>query len=155
MNPFIKALRRLVPEEIKALLEKIDSIEDAFDSSYYTVEEYVRNARLTRLERFLLRGAIRRIERHTAMVNAMNIVINSRKFDRRDVFTTAGTNTLEGGLYASISASQLNTQMQLRIYEEAEKARQYEKEAQARQAGLAAQQPERKKVIIRRKPAGA
>jgi hypothetical protein len=146
MNPFIKALRRLVPEEIKALLEKIDSIDDAFDSSYYTVEEYVRNARLTRLERFLLRGAIRRIERHTAMVNAMNIVINSRKFDRRDVFTTAGTTALSGGLYGSISASQLDTQMQLKIYEEAEKAR---------QAELGAQKMERKKVVIRRRPAGA
>lgn len=154
MNPFIKPLRRLVPEEIKALLEKIDSIDDAFDSSYYTLQEYVRHAKLTRLERFLLRNAMCRIDRHTAMVNAMNIVINSRKPDPRDVFTTAGTAALSGSLYTGslygsangISVSELNTQMQLKIYEEAEKAR---------QAELDAQKMDRKKVVIRRRPAGA
>jgi hypothetical protein len=135
MNPIIKALRRLVPEEIKALLEKIDSFDSATDSSYYDVNEYMRKARLTRLERALLRDAMYRIERRDAMVNAMNIVIYNHT-DRG--FYTGGV--ISGSVFNGISSE---VDRQFSIYQNAEAARQ--------QAAAV----ERKKVVVRRKPAGA
>lgn len=76
MNIIEKNLRRLVPDEIKALLEKIDSLEDHHDSSFYSIKEYARRARLTWLEKFLLDRGVGRIERRAAMVSAMDLVLN-------------------------------------------------------------------------------
>lgn len=145
MNPIIKALRRLVPEEIKALLEKIDSFDSLFDSSSYPTRDFVRNAKLTRLERFLLRNALHRIERRDTMVHAMSLVINSH---HDDPYVFAGSN----GLYVSTtggesmridSTGNLGIGSQ-NIYKAAE---------QARQAALAQENLQRKKVVVRVKPA--
>lgn len=133
MNPIIKALRRLVPEEIKALLEKIDSFDSAVDSSYYDTNEYMRKARLTRLERALLRDAMYRIERRDAMVNAMNIVIYNHQ-DRN--FYTG--NVISGGVFNGLNQQTFRDS----LYQTAESVRQ--------------QTVDRKKVlVVRRKPAGA
>lgn len=143
MNPFIKTLRHLVPEEIKALLEKIDSFDDTSDSSYYHAVEYVRKEKLTRLERFLLRDALNHIARRSAMVRAMNIVIHNTRESEQTYVGTA----LANSLYTSINSPGTWHDTTSRIYEEFEKAR---------QATLSAdkEQPERKKIVIRRKPAG-
>lgn len=69
-----KALRFLVPEEVKALLEKIDSL-DRIDSSSYPLEHLVRHGRFTTLERKLLRNALARVKRRQTLSDAMHIVI--------------------------------------------------------------------------------
>jgi len=149
MNPIIKALRRLVPEEIKALLEKIDSFDSATDSSYYDTNEYMRKARLTRLERALLRDAMYRIERRDAMVNAMNIVIYNHT-DRG--FYTSGA-AISGNLLNSINGT-FDRQYSIYQMETAkEQAEAFRQQAEAMRQQVAA--GDRKKVVIRRKPADA
>ena len=78
MNIIEKNLRRLVPDEIKALLEKADSLDGEDDSSLYPIKEYAQRARITWLEKFLLKRVIWRIERRDALVDAMNIVLNQK-----------------------------------------------------------------------------
>ena len=143
MNPIIKALRRLVPEEIKALLEKIDAFDTLTDSSSYPTKDFVRNAKLTRLERFLLRDALNRIERRDTMVRAMELVIHAPS----DPYIVEGS-LLARGLNQAITgtAAQLKADVERsgRIFEAAE---------QARQAALAQENLARKKVTVRVKPA--
>jgi hypothetical protein len=69
-----KALRCLVPEEIKALLEKIDTLE-RYDSSSYPIEHLRRNGKFTWLERKLLSNAVARVQRRRTLSDAMHIVI--------------------------------------------------------------------------------
>lgn len=69
-----KALRFLVPEEVKALLEKIDSL-DKVDSSSYPIEHLLRHGGFTTLERKLLRNALARVKRRQTLSDAMHIVI--------------------------------------------------------------------------------
>jgi hypothetical protein len=69
-----KVLRHLVPEEIKALLEKIDTL-DRYDSSSYPIEHLCRNGNFTRLERKLLSNAVARVRRRQTLSDAMHIVI--------------------------------------------------------------------------------
>lgn len=144
MNPFIKTLRHLVPEEIKALLEKIDSFSDTTDSSYYHAVEYVRKEKLTRLERFLLRDALNQIARRSAMVRAMNIVIHNTREPEQGY--NIGTD-LANSLYTSINSPGTWHDVTSRVYKEFDKVR---------EATLTAEkeQTERKKIVIRRKPAG-
>ena len=144
MNPFVKALRRLVPEEIKTLLEKVDSFDTLTDSSSYHTREFVRHAKLTRLERFLLRDALSRIERRDTMVRAMELVIHAPS----DPYIVEGS-LLARGLNQSITGAQgaqlkADVERSRRIFEEAE---------QARQAALAQENLQRKKVTVRVKPA--
>lgn len=70
-------LRAPLPDQIKALLEKLDNELDA--SSLQKVNNFARNyaAYLTRYERMMLRRAIRRINRELLMNEAMAIVINT------------------------------------------------------------------------------
>jgi uncharacterized protein (UPF0297 family) len=71
-------LRAPLPDQIKALLEKLDNELDA--SSLQKVNAFVRTyaAYLTRYERMMLRRAIRRINRELLMNEAMAIVINTQ-----------------------------------------------------------------------------
>jgi hypothetical protein len=72
------ALRRLVPEEVKALLEKIDSLDDSGDSgdsSSYAIRNLLNNGSFTWLEHKLLREAWNRKSRRYTLRNAMHIVI--------------------------------------------------------------------------------
>ena len=87
MTPVYKYLRRFVADEIKALLEKIDSIGE-IDSSYHSIKEFTRKANLTILERALLRNALRTYDRRDAMAQAMHIVIYSypRPFQQAEGF---------------------------------------------------------------------
>ncbi len=89
-----KVLRYLVPEEIKALLEKIDTLE-RYDSSSYPIEHLCRNGNFTRLERKLLSNAVARVRRRQTLSDAMHIVIYG------DV--EAPTGAISGGLIQSSS----------------------------------------------------
>lgn len=142
MNPFIKALRRLVPNEIKALLEKIDSLDTSPDSSYYHIKDFVRNANLTRLERFLLRDALHNIARHDTMARAMEIVIG-----HPDFASTLGGN-LARGIQQSISGTAASLKADI-----ASSSRIYQAAEQARQAAVEQENLQRKKVVVRVRPA--
>lgn len=84
-----RVLRHLVPEEIKALLEKIDTLE-RYDSSSYPIEHLCRNGNFTRLERKLLSNAVARVRRRQTLSDAMHIVIYGT--------VEASTEAISGGL---------------------------------------------------------
>ena len=131
MNIIEKNLRRLVPDEIKALLEKADSLDGENDSSLYPIKEYAQRARITWLEKFLLKRVIWRIERRDALVDAMNIVLNQKGW-RYGYGAQIGTVQLKDQLARSIHAT---------------------KEAVV-QSDLNRTQPEvDRRVVVRRKPA--
>lgn len=75
MNHAVRLARLLVPEEIRALLEKIDGICSVTDSSYYVIKDFLRSARLNRLERWLVRNAMNSLARRETLHDAMHIVI--------------------------------------------------------------------------------
>lgn len=75
MNYAVRLARLLVPEEIRALLEKVDGISSVTDSSYHTIKEFLRYARLNRLERWLVRNAMNSLARRETLYDAMHIVI--------------------------------------------------------------------------------
>ena len=131
MNIIERNLRRLVPDEIKALLEKADSLEGENDSSLYPIKEYTKRARITWLEKFLLNRVIWRIERRDALVGAMNIVLNQNGWGY--------------GYGSQIGTTQLKDQLARSIHAT--------KEAVA-QSDLNRTQPEvDRRVVVRRKPA--
>lgn len=76
-----KILRAPLPDQLKALLEKLDNEVDA--SSLKKINDFVRlYARyLTRYERMVFRRSINRINRHLLMEEAMAIVINLKESD--------------------------------------------------------------------------
>jgi hypothetical protein len=89
-----KVLRHLVPEEIKALLEKIDTL-DRYDSSSYPIEHLCRNGNFTRLERKLLSNAVARVRRRQTLSDAMHIVIYGT------LEASSCTEPISGGLITS------------------------------------------------------
>jgi hypothetical protein len=78
-----KLLRFPVPDQIKALLEKIDNEGAALDSSSrYKIESLIREHNLTRYERYLLKQGLTKYERAKTLDRAMCIVLNQE--DERD-----------------------------------------------------------------------
>lgn len=75
MNYAVRLARLLVPEEIRALLEKIDGICSVTDSSYHTIKEFLGYARLNKLEQLLVRNALNGLARRETLHDAMHIVI--------------------------------------------------------------------------------
>jgi len=72
-----KLLRWPVPDQIKALLEKIDSEGAALDSSSRKrIRELLDEDFLTRYEKFLLKRGLRTYKRAKALDDAMCIVLN-------------------------------------------------------------------------------
>jgi hypothetical protein len=96
-----KLLRFPVPDQIKALLEKIDSEGAALDSSSRRkIESLIHVDNLTRYERYLLKQGLAKYERAKTLDRAMCIVLNQE--DERDraekqiVSSTALLNGLNG-----------------------------------------------------------
>ena len=78
-----KLLRFPIPDQIKALLEKIDSEGAALDSSSRRkIESLIREDNLTRYERYLLKQGLAKYERAKTLDKAMCIVLNEK--DERD-----------------------------------------------------------------------
>ena len=79
-----KLLRFPIPDQIKALLEKIDSEGAALDSSSRRkIESLIREDNLTRYERYLLKQGLAKYERAKTLDKAMCIVLNEK--DERDL----------------------------------------------------------------------
>lgn len=70
-------LRKPLPQEVVALLEKIDAIETRADSSYHRAMAIVHGGKFTRYERALLRNALGKIMRRETLHEAMEVVINA------------------------------------------------------------------------------
>ena len=78
-----KLLRFPVPDQIKALLEKIDNEGAALDSSSRRkIESLIHVDNLTRYERYLLKQGLAKYERAKTLDKAMCIVLNQE--DERD-----------------------------------------------------------------------
>jgi hypothetical protein len=105
-----KVLRHLVPEEIKALLEKIDTLE-RYDSSSYPIEHLRRNGKFTWLERKLLSNAVDRVQRRRTLSDAMHIVIYGDVEKSPDSASLYGTGTFIGGVTLTTSQSTYLEQM--------------------------------------------
>jgi hypothetical protein len=72
-----KLLRFPIPDQIKALLEKIDSEGAALDSSSRRkIESLIHVDNLTRYERYLLKQGLAKYERAKTLDKAMCIVLN-------------------------------------------------------------------------------
>ena len=74
-----KILRAPLRGEIIALLERIDSIDDRNDSSYWRAVGLINSqaSRFTYYERMLLRNALAKIARRETLQAAMDVVINT------------------------------------------------------------------------------
>lgn len=70
-------LRKPLPQEVVALLEKIDSLTDRSDSSYYRARSLVESGTFSRYERLLLRRALNELPRRETLHDAMDVVINT------------------------------------------------------------------------------
>jgi hypothetical protein len=87
-----KLLRLPLAPEVLALLEKIDSIDSIYDTSYSPIERLLDNEGFSRYERRILQKALSKIARRHAYSCAMHVVIkNELPRDPRDkgLLTTA------------------------------------------------------------------
>ena len=81
-----KLLRSLVPQEVVALLEKIDATNSTSDSSYRGAQTLLRDGNFNWLERKLIKHAISKISRRETLGWAMNVVVfNNINGEVRDV----------------------------------------------------------------------
>ena len=72
-----RALRAPLPEQIQAVLEKVDVLGDSLDGpALRKIVDLVNRPSLTRYERWVLQRALRPIYRRMALNHAMGIVLN-------------------------------------------------------------------------------
>ena len=72
-----KLLRLPLAPEVLALLEKIDSIDSIYDTSYQPIERLLHNEGFSRYERRILQKALSKIARRHAYTCAMHVVIKN------------------------------------------------------------------------------
>lgn len=85
-------LRFPLAPEVLALLEKIDSIDSIYDTSYQPIERLLHNEGFSRYERRILQKALSKIARRHAYSCAMHVVIkNELPTDPRVKQYTAST----------------------------------------------------------------
>ena len=98
-----KLLRFPVPDQIKALLEKIDNEGAALDSSSrYKIRELLDEDLLTRYERYLLKRGLAKHERAKTLDRAMCIVLNQP--DEQDKIAVAYKRNLAASMQNTASA---------------------------------------------------
>jgi hypothetical protein len=72
-----KFLRYPLAPEVLALLEKIDSIESVFDTSYYPIKKVLNLDGFSRYERWMLVRSFSQIEKRHAYSCAMHVVVKN------------------------------------------------------------------------------
>ena len=72
-----KLLRLPLAPEVLALLEKIDSIDSIYDTSYRPIERLLDNEGFSRYERRILQSSLRKIAKRHAYSCAMHVVIKN------------------------------------------------------------------------------
>lgn len=77
MNAIDKKLADFLPQEMLALLEKIETLEGA--ETDFAIAEYINCSALTKFERFMLVRAYRRFESRQARFRAMELLFPSPK----------------------------------------------------------------------------
>jgi hypothetical protein len=77
MKSLNKLLRFPLAPEVLALLEKIDSIESIFDTSYYPIKKVLHLDGFSRYERWMLVRSFNEIEKRHAYSCAMHVVIKN------------------------------------------------------------------------------
>lgn len=106
MNALEQKLASLLPQEMLALLEKIESLEGAEND--YAIATYINNTPLTKFERFMLVRAYRRYESRQARFKAMELLFPTpKRSTKQEQYAYADTSTLtnavvkrEGGVIA-------------------------------------------------------
>ena len=111
-----KLLRKPLPQEVLALLEKIDSIDDTSDSSYYRAKSLVRDGHFTRYERALLRNALGKIARRETMRHAMGVVINEPCESTQTI--VGGSSSISMGPLGSVFNTLVSSRQQALYHEE-------------------------------------
>lgn len=77
MNALEQKLASLLPQEMLALLEKIESLEGAEND--HAIAQYINQTPLTKFERFMLVRAYRRYESRQARFKAMELLFPPNK----------------------------------------------------------------------------
>jgi hypothetical protein len=92
MNALEKKLAELLPQEMLALLEKIETIDG--DENDYSIAEYINCTPLTKFERFMLIRAYRRYESRQARFKAMELLFPSpKRATKQENYMYANTNS--------------------------------------------------------------
>lgn len=89
MNVLEQKLASLLPQEMLALLEKIESIEGAEDD--HAIAQYINHTPLTKFERFMLVRAYRRYESRQARFRAMELLFPTNKGYQAETYTYNST----------------------------------------------------------------
>ena len=96
-----KLLRLPIPDQIKALLEKIDSEGAALDSSFRRkLDSLIHEDHLTRYERFLIKRALVKNQRAKTLDDAMCIVLNQEDERGRAEKQAMWNGAVPGALYS-------------------------------------------------------
>ena len=74
---FKQILKSTLPQEVVALLEKIESYDSKHDSSYYRAWDLVAHGDFRFHERLILRRALHQVTRRSTLREAMCVVINA------------------------------------------------------------------------------
>lgn len=72
-----KLLRLPLAPEVLALLEKIDSIDSIYDTSYSPIERLLDNEGFSRYERRMLKSSLNKVTKRHAYTCAMHVVIKN------------------------------------------------------------------------------
>lgn len=103
-----KLLRLPLAPEVLALLEKIDSIDSIYDTSYYPIERLLDNEGFSRYERRMLKSALNKVTKRHAYSCAMHVVIKNelpRRPRDRDV---GPSGPLTSATLANLAKQQFN-----------------------------------------------
>ena len=85
MNVLEQKLASLLPQEMLALLEKIESLEGAEND--HAIAQYINHTPLTKFERFMLVRAYRRYESRQARFSAMELLFPPNKGYQAETYT--------------------------------------------------------------------
>ena len=115
MKSLNKLLRFPLAPEVLALLEKIDSIESIFDTSYYPIKKVLHLDGFSRYERWMLVRSFNQIEKRHAYSCAMHVVIKNEMPEEP-------ARAIKSGAIGPITRAQMVTQAHQTLQQEFDKA---------------------------------